>query len=280
MRAAVGIVAAMAAAAQAQPVAAPCTVQVQEAPDAVRAEIERWVRAEPRCERQLAVRVTQVRGGLHLVATGSDGRVRERVVPDASSVAVLVVSWMADNSIDDALDATKPVEAAPVKLPAAPAPAPALDTESPVAPEIRVRVPPRMLRHRWLSFGASAGETVGMHAQVDLLARGRWTFGVATGLHQDDERMRHDDVAGDATLFVACTQPVGPIDLRAQIGVGAELRDDRMESESFDPKAQAGVFVRLRVGEDWGVLGGPLLDADLDGQAVDVSAFGGVERRW
>lgn len=79
-----------------------CRVTIAEAPGDVRAEIEAWVRAEPRCRRELEVRVVAAAGGLHLRAREPDGHVRERIVPDAQSAAVLVVSWMADDSIDAA----------------------------------------------------------------------------------------------------------------------------------------------------------------------------------
>ncbi|MBV8759864.1 MAG: hypothetical protein JO257_21420 [Deltaproteobacteria bacterium] len=284
MRAAVGIVAALAATAHGQPVTrpsqVPCTVQVLEGPEAVRAEIERWVRAEPRCERELVVRVTPSRGGLRLVATGTDGRVRERVVPDAQSAAVLVVSWMADDSIDDALDEATPVQAAPTPPPPPPLSPPSSVRE--LAPEVRVRVPARMLQRRWLSFGASAGTAFGLHGQLDLFSRGAWTLGVAGDLREADDRMhRGGDVAGGATAFLAYTQRVGPIDLRAQLGIGAAMRGgDPMSRSGVEPTAQAGLFVRAHLGDDWGVLAGPLVDADLDSRAIGISGYAGLERRW
>ena len=46
----------------------PCKVVIALAPDAVRTEIEAWVRAEPRCEHELEVRVVPTQDGYYLSA--------------------------------------------------------------------------------------------------------------------------------------------------------------------------------------------------------------------
>lgn len=280
----------VAAAASAQPITRPsqasCMVRVLEAPDAVRAEIERWVRAEPRCERELDVRVMRVRGGLRLVAASVDGRVRERVIPDAQSAAVLVVSWMADDSIDDALDAAPPVEVAPAPPPVVPLPKPppADDAESPLGPSLHGRTPARLLRHRWLSLGATAGDVgVGAHAQIDVLGFGAWSFGVAGGYHETPggPEMRVPGSVATVTAYAAYTHAFGGFDARAQLGIGAaiERRGDRMNPDaSAEPVVEAGAFVRLHLGDDWGVLAGPLVDARGDGH-VELTGLLGLERR-
>lgn len=279
----------LAATASAQPITRPsqatCTVRVLEAPDAVRAEIERWVRAEPRCERELDVRVTRVRGGLKLVATSTDGRVRERVIPDAPSAAVLVVSWMADDSIDDALDlAPTPVEIAPAPHVPLPKPPPADDAESPLGPSIHGRTPARLLRHRWLSLGAATGEGgIGAHAQADLLTLDQLSLGLSGGWRERaGGDMRAPTSLGTATAFAAYTRSFGRFDARAQLGIGAaiERRGDRMGpgEANIEPLLEGGLFLRLHLGDDWGVLAGPLVDARGDGR-VDVTGFIGLERR-
>src|SRR4051812_33596116 len=92
---------ATAGSAVAQPIVAPepCSVSIARAPDDVRAEIDHWVRAEPRCNASLEVRVVPTDGGYYLFARDNRGRVRERVVPDARSAGVLVASWVADDTI-------------------------------------------------------------------------------------------------------------------------------------------------------------------------------------
>lgn len=92
---------------------APCAVTIAVAPDDARREIEAWVRAEPRCERQLEVRVVPTEDGLYLSARDAEGRVRERIVPDAQAAAVLVVSWMADDSLGPDLPTPIEVSAPP-----------------------------------------------------------------------------------------------------------------------------------------------------------------------
>ena len=82
-----------------------CMVDVLAALDEVRAAIEAWVRAEPRCDKYLEVTVTAQADGLRLWARDDTGRVRERIAPDAQSVAVLVVSWMANDSLPDSAPA-------------------------------------------------------------------------------------------------------------------------------------------------------------------------------
>src|SRR5262249_45669644 len=121
--------------AAAQPVTHPeaeaCKVTVAFAPDEVRAEVEAWVRAEPRCERELVVRVTPTEDGLYLTATDLKGHVRERVVPDAQSAAVLVVSWMADDSIGPTPTERADAEEVPVEAPGTRAPSEVRDDELP-----------------------------------------------------------------------------------------------------------------------------------------------------
>jgi hypothetical protein len=87
----------------------PCNVVVARAPDAVRAEIDRWVRDEPRCATPLEVRVIETADGLYLFARDGRGFTRQRLVPDAASVGALVVSWAADDTIDGAWVPDRPV---------------------------------------------------------------------------------------------------------------------------------------------------------------------------
>jgi len=75
--------------------AEPCAVRIARAPDEVRAVIETWIRAEPRCATALEVRVVATDGGYYLHARDVTGRVHERIVPDAQAAGVLVASWAA-----------------------------------------------------------------------------------------------------------------------------------------------------------------------------------------
>lgn len=80
--------------------AQPCEVTIARAPDAIRAEIEAWVRSEPRCATSLEVRVVESSGGLYVFARDGRGFTRQRMVPDGATVAALIASWIADDSID------------------------------------------------------------------------------------------------------------------------------------------------------------------------------------
>jgi len=65
----------------------------------VRAVVDQWVRAEPACRVALEARIIPTDGGFYLVVLDERGQVRERIVPDATSAAVLIASWAADDSI-------------------------------------------------------------------------------------------------------------------------------------------------------------------------------------
>jgi hypothetical protein len=93
----------------AQPAPSTCSVTIVRAPEQVRATVEQWL-AKERCTIALQVRIVPTEGGLYLLATDEHGRVRERIVPDASSAGVLIASWAADDGL------------AQPQLPAAPPP--------------------------------------------------------------------------------------------------------------------------------------------------------------
>ncbi|MCE9575182.1 MAG: hypothetical protein K8W52_18665, partial [Deltaproteobacteria bacterium] len=97
-----------------------CQVEILRAPPEVQPVIEEWVRAEKVCGPALKVRVIPTAGGLYILAEDANGRVRERVVPDATTAAVLIASWAAD---DGAARPAAPAAAPPIG-PVAPPPVP------------------------------------------------------------------------------------------------------------------------------------------------------------
>ena len=288
----------VAAVATAQPVTRPaqvaCRVDIVVAPPAVRAAIEAWVRTEPRCDRDLVVRVVPVTLGYDLTTSDDEGRVRERIVPDAQSAAVLVVSWMADDSIGSwPAEAAPPAPLAPLAPPAPPAAdgPPAIDP--PVAAETDLELPPlaadrlarramRAAPRRWLTVGAigASADRVGMRGQVDLVARRWWTIGLAGGwqrldTHRMEDRGRGADGVADAAVVASATRGVGWIRVRAQLGLGAQLT-----GPTLGPALDAAVLAELPLGPSWGVTGGPVLAAPLaDHGDVTLAVFLGVERR-
>jgi hypothetical protein len=264
---------------------APCRVEIVAAPPDVRAEIEAWVRAEPRCVKQLSVTVTQTDDGYDLYARDSSGHMRERVVPDAQSVAVLVVSWMADDSISAPLaEAEAPVEALrPVtdfEMP------PPIATPSLTPSTELVAAPAPHRAERWLSFGVLAGPTGGIRGQIDLIAHKRWTIGVAGALRRSDDRdhMRteEDDRGYSSARVVAGThRSFGSLEMRAHIGIGFDATHTTTMTGDHDgkvtPKAEAGVFAGMRIGRTWGLLGGPVVDKTIgDRERGNVALFLGV----
>jgi hypothetical protein len=279
----------------------PCRVNIVAAPANVRAEIETWVRAEPKCARQLEVRVAPAEGGYDLHARDDRGHVRTRVVPDAQSVAVLVVSWMADDSV-----AAAPL---PVEVPSF-ADAPATDFEipppigaigePPPAPTLVAPAPGAARAQRWVSFGVLAGPNGGIRGQIDLVAHRRFRFGIAGGFRhvEDDDHDRSMPVGviandrggergtgiGSARIYAGTYRTLGPVELRAHIGVGVDAIHtwDTMTGDDDGkvvPKAEAGVFAGMRVGKEWGVLGGPVIDKTIgDDKRGNVSLFVGLRR--
>lgn len=280
--------------AAAQPVTHPeaeaCKVTVALAPVEVRAEIESWVRAEPRCERELVVRVMPTNEGLYLTATDRKGHVRERVVPDAQSAAVLVVSWMADDSIGPTPTERADADEVPVQAPGMLAPVEVRDDEQPGGIQfqgLRSRAAEPESR-RWLTFGALAGDGAGARAQIDVLSRGRWSLGLVGSFHRD-ERRGADDERSAARVVFGATQSFGRFAVRAQVGVGIERNaqvGDRMETGGSElmrgpevsPTVELGVFARVRVHGAWGVVGGPVLEATRAADHPDLSVFLGVQR--
>ena len=279
------LVLAVAGTAAAQPVTRPehdpCNVTIAVAPAEVRAAIEAWVRAEPRCERELEVRVLPSDEGLYLQARSRDGRVRERVVPDAQSAAVLVVSWMAD----DSLGPTYPEERAALLVP--PVRADELEIPLAISAPGLVDAAPRMHHNgarRWLSLGALAGrDGGGFRGQVDVLSRGRWYVGLAGGVRR--EHGEREGVA-QARVVAGVSRSFGRFSLRGQLGLGANLAEpdrdhmeggDEMEHRGGTPALEAGVLATVRIKRAWGLFGGPLFEASPHARP-SVSMFLGVQR--
>ncbi|HEY5937659.1 MAG TPA: hypothetical protein VIU61_23590 [Kofleriaceae bacterium] len=253
----------------AQPVTAPaaCDVKIVRAPDDVRAVIESWVKAEPRCAVRLEVRVVPTQGGgLYLLVRDEHGRERERVVPDAQSAGVLVASWAADDSIiPDAPAGPAPAPAfgpelppAPVQAPAAP---PVAEAAPPAAAPVRVAAAPgltpasapvgitataapRPPSKRWLTIGAMGrmGEgdvqPFGVRAELDLRTRGNWVFAVGASLQNAEVGLYDGSGYGmidttdlRAVASIAWTKHRGRWQLR--LGVGAGLMFTTAEGD-FD----------------------------------------------
>lgn len=147
-----------------------CEVDVKLAPAEVRAAIDTWLSGQRHCGRSLIVRVIADEGRLFVLAHDDRGRIFEREVPDAESVAALVASWAASAE----------AVASPATTP--PAFAPVSDVEG----DAVAAVTPRAPRRGWIGVGASIGElsTMGLDAsgRYEALRSGRWSGAVTTGV--------------------------------------------------------------------------------------------------
>jgi hypothetical protein len=141
------------------------------------------------------------------------------------------------------------------------------------------------VRH-WLTLGAlgSSVDALGVRGQIDVIGGGRWSLGIAGGWRGNgrDPWMHADRGVTSANLFVGTTHEIGHVTLRAQLGLGIEVRaaEDRMDrppARTVVPAVDAGVFAVVPLGDRWGLVGGPVLDAPLaDEGRIDISAFLGV----
>lgn len=219
----------IASSAAADPSAEPqrCEVSIARAPADVREAIETWVRAEERCT-ALEIRVVPTQGGYYLFARDSRGRVRERIVPDAQSAGVLVASWAAD----DGGPVGEPAPEAAIIEVVPPAQI-TISAPGAVPAVIADRIVPRRAEAatRWLTVGGSLrvqdGGGGGVRADLDVFARGPWTFGISgAGSRSFSEILSSDgfgtleaeDVRGLVT--VARTSRWDAWELRVGAGLG------------------------------------------------------------
>lgn len=284
MRRALVIACGLAAApAAAQPVTRPdaCGATIAYAPDDVRAVIEDWLRGEPSCSSTLEVRVVPTDGGLYLFARDEHGRVRERVVPDAQSAAVLVASWMADDS--------RPAPPPPLELPRHEPPARvAVPPARPTAELVDggSSTPARTSAGHWLALGPLfVPRGHGLRAELDLHSWGAWTIGVsASAASIDGIAMYIDrynqpmptsmdivDAAGLASLTWRID--VGGWQLRPSAAIGftytrtsIAMVDDSdvwnplyytIEDAGLAPTAELAVRIGHRLGDSWQIDAGP-----------------------
>jgi hypothetical protein len=142
----------------------PCEVMIARAPAELRAAVETALSAEAHCSVALELRAVPTEGGYYLLARDMHGRVRERIVPDAASAATLVTSWASDDELDD-------TKRAVAQAPPSASEAIAVVVAATSAPE-----PPTFIGLYGIA-GPSLGS--GLRAEVDLVRRGRWSFGAA-----------------------------------------------------------------------------------------------------
>ncbi|MBA3463557.1 MAG: hypothetical protein H0T46_26610 [Deltaproteobacteria bacterium] len=269
----------------------PCSVTFVRAPDDVRYVIEQWLRAEPRCSGAIELRVVPTEGGYYLMAQRPDGRLHERLVPDAQSAGVLVASWVAD----DWTGAPQRAPAAPPAL--APLPPPSAPLTVIVDP-LRVGAPgvagvlataPVLRRPhvpgKWMSLGvviAADNESGGFRADMELTTLGGFKIGglFDYGEYHADETpgpgWEYGGVALDEMTLAGTlsrTWRYGRWELRGAAALGLTWTDgkafgtmysssasgawEEYQIEGMIPFAELSALVTRRLFRSWGIAVGP-----------------------
>ena len=215
---ATSVVLAVATPAAAQPVTRPmetCGVSFVRAPDDVRYVIEQWVRAEPRCVMGLELRVVPTEGGYYLLARRADGRLHERLVPDAQAAGVLVASWIADDGSGQGMPAPTPMPA-PMPSPMAPAPMAPTPMPGPAGTPAPAPMPMPGFAADPFRGGPPSGVATVAPAPGSRARSGKWlTLGISS------------TADGSSGYFFADAERItlGPWKLTGQIGYG-EYHED------------------------------------------------------
>ena len=274
-------------AAAAQPGVAPpapsCSITIARAPDDVRAIVESWVQAEPRCTVKLELRIVPTAGGYYMLARDEFGRVRERVVPDAQSAGVLVASWMAA----DSHDGQTPYDVRKPELAPAPVAAGAIGGEVQLAPEgapgmapIVAATKPARREPRWLSIGGmfamSGAGGGGVRSEWDWRQKGRMTFGLGASASRSllafytpssSSYMTTLDAFDSKLLaYGALSVRRGGWSLRSSLGLGLVYTSASLQFD-YGTRAAGGVFpagevamsVNLDLGSSWALSAGPVV---------------------
>lgn len=255
--------------------AEPCHVDYVRGPPEVVATIEAWVRAEPRCATPLELRVIPTADGLYLLGRRPDGRLHERLVPDAQTAGVLVASWVAQDQ-PVAVHAPTTVGPAPLIVdPFAGAEVPRATTLTAAAPAPR---PTDVPVARWASLaymlGMNNGGTSGGRLDLDLVVRGPWTLGAvgsisasaspavtANGdgyLHARDRKL---------LAHAARTSSFGRWLLRFGGGLGVVHSEvdfmvfsglpENLSGQGLFPTAEVSVTLSRQLGDRWAISAGP-----------------------
>ena len=228
----------------ATPVAAePCAVTIVRAPDDVRSVVEDMLEDDAPCLVPLEVRIVPSDGGFYVLARDDRGRVHERVVPNATAVAVLVASWAADDGMiaPPGAVAQKPVPSV-------------VEPAEPVRPS------------KWLTIDGFIGTeipTQGGRIAVDLFATGAWAFGIAASVSSSQYVLPFATPSGIGTVdstrdakgtaYVSYTMASGNWFLRPAFAVGLVMTTANATTMSYftaytpTPQDASGVFSTVEV---------------------------------
>ena len=262
--------------------AEPCHVTIAHAPAELRATIDDALSAESHCRVALELRIVSTEGGYYMLARDPHGHTRERIVPDAASVATLVASWAADDELDDSGQQPRP------RITALPPP-----IAAPEAVVVASAAPPSPTHGPTLAlYGVIGPEGVGWRADLDVVHRGRWSLGVSAARLSVGASITDDD--RDPTL--SWEQPVSATEydvlgyvsyrrdlseawhVRGALGAGVAILDVTFD-EPFDNTSEI-VFAGEQDAGFGGLAAAPLveamasIDADL---AYGLSLVAGVK---
>ncbi|MGE0867484.1 MAG: hypothetical protein AB7P03_02900 [Kofleriaceae bacterium] len=284
-----------------EPTAGPCSVSIARAPDDVREVIEAWVRNEPRCGTALELRVIPTDTGYYLFARTDDGRVYERVVPDAQSAGVLVASWAAEDRVEVANPPANAAANLQVKPPA---------SRAVVSPPSSVRVvaSPARTPHRDRGSGSLMvsgtvllgddiagnsdpdGAQVGVRAELELVRRGGVSLGTLMTASRASYYLSNGAFGADVDGYnlralgvFALSSTFDKANVRFALGVGAAYT--RVEGEflsgwgdsepsymhyrarNLGATADLSLLFTARINPTWGVVFGPaatFMHPDID----------------
>ncbi len=280
--------------------ASPCVVNVAHASDEVRDAIEQWVDKESRCGGPLEVRVVPTDGGLYLFARDQRGRVRERLVPDATAAGVLVASWMADDSVAESAGIDVHVDV-DVTAQTPPAETPPLEDKPPVTATAMAEPAPAHGPSMMLAGIVGAGDggsATGVRGEADIVRLGGWTLGAAFAVEHGGMRFDATSPTGGMWTGIATSDlkalaylvrpiPVGRWELRPALAFGAESVTAHVAFSDYPPivmngdyhkvfpTAEVGCTFFRHFGDGWDVGGGPVVGLlaqsiwILDGETVE-----------
>ena len=274
-----------------------CAVTILRAPEDVRAVVEQWVHAEPRCSITLEVRIVPTDGGLYLLARDEAGGVRERIVPDAQSAGVLVASWVAADAGSSASSPPAPVPPAPAAVP----PSAMLGSagllaqgegRAPGASPL-IAKPARPAAPRWLSLGGlvamSGTGGGGLRGEVDLARKGIVTFGLAASASQSgmmvygatyDQMGTLDTLDAKAVGYLALDAGFGRWHLRTAFGAGAVYTRAQLaqpgvsiyrEADGVFAAGEAVLTIGRELGAWWAIDIGPVVSLYVQEYEVESS---------
>ena len=269
-----------------------CRVTIARAPDDVRQVVETWVRSEAQCSIALEVRIVPTDGGLYLLAQDEQGRIRDRIVPDAQTAGVLVASWIADDNAPPPAPAPDPFS---TRAPAASGPVVAAESINPPG-MVPISIAAGMSntkpsRDKWLALGALVPMTgtsgVGLRGEIDAWRRGAWTLGAAASYTESSMDLYTSTGWGsmgatDLKVIAYVGRPwrFGRWQLRPSMGVGFIYAEGSgyisdpgtsIDVDGTFPTAEGSLVLSRDLGKQWAAYGGPL--ATIIAQRFDEPTY-------